>query len=744
MRDCVVQVVPLLRLHHLGDRRFDYLVPEGLANEVAVGSVVFVPFGRRRVRAIVVRTGPRRDEGPAELKFIEAVAEDRVPAELLQLAEELTGRYLAPYESCLRLVAPPSSGTTGRAAGRRRNNWVLRASPVAGEERDGRAAAVRLTAKQRAVLDAIPAAGAALSEVCSRAGAGPGVVRTLAAKGVVELTAPPDAASESGAGTADDTEAADTPPTPPPTLWPEQGGAVERLIEAYEQPGFAERLLWGVTGSGKTEVYLRVVAHALSQGGGVILLVPEIALTPQMIARVRARFGHAVGVLHSGLAAGERLREYRRIARGDARVVIGARSAVFAPVCNLRLIIIDEAHDSSYKQEESPRYHAGTVARMRLRRFGGLLVEGSATPALETIGSARQRIRLAGRAAGAMPECEAVDMRRQGGGLLLAPRCQDALAATLRRNEQAILLLNRRGYASHVHCDACGHVMMCADCELSLTYHSFERKLVCHHCGRVYSQPALCPECGEVPLTRANPGTERLDRELRNLVPHELVFRLDSDVLTSGTRVHALLDAFAASRPGVLVGTQMVAKGHDFGDVTLVIVADADTGLYVPDFRAAEKTFQLLTQVSGRAGRAERPGRVLVQTWNPEVPCIKMALARDERGFYREELKNRRRLGYPPFTQLVRLLTVADDAERAQMGAQYLAEQLSAHFSARELRGPVRLPMLRRRHRWHLLVAAADGDRARAIVGQALSQLREPYRQRGVDILVDVDPQSFG
>jgi primosomal protein N' (replication factor Y) len=286
--------------------------------------------------------------------------------------------------------------------------------------------------------------------------------------------------------------------------------------------------------------------------------------------------------------------------------------------------------------------------------------------------------------------------------------------------------------------------MMCADCELSVTYHSQERRLVCHHCGRSYVQPPLCPKCGEAPLTRADPGTERLDKELRSLVPKDKVFRLDSDVLSSGARVHALLEGFAAARPGVLVGTQMVAKGHDFGDVTLVIVADADTGLYMPDFRAAEKTFQLLTQVSGRAGRAERPGRVLVQTWNPEVPCIKMALERNEQGFYGQELENRRRLEYPPFTQLVRLLTVADDGERAQSGAQYLVEQLSRHFPARELRGPVRLPTLRGRSRWHLLVAARDGERARSIIRRAMAQLQKPYRDRGVSILVDVDPQSFG
>jgi primosomal protein N' (replication factor Y) len=424
-------------------------------------------------------------------------------------------------------------------------------------------------------------------------------------------------------------------------------------------------------------------------------------------------------------------------------VVVGARSAVFAPVANVRLIIIDEGHDSSYKQEEEPRYHARTVAELRLRNTGGLLLEGSATPPAESASRPAQCLRLTRRAAGTTPVCEVVDMRRQGGGLLLAPRCRDALAETLRRGEQAIVLLNRRGYAGHVHCDLCGHVMMCGACELSLTYHSTVRRLVCHHCGRSYTQPPVCPSCGEAPLTRAAPGTERLDRELRALVPHEQVFRMDSDVLTSGTRAQALLHAFESARPAVLVGTQMVAKGHDFADVTLVVVADADTGLYVPDFRAAERTYQLLTQVAGRAGRAERPGRVLVQTWNPDVPCIRMALQQDEQAFYEQELESRKRLGYPPFADLIRLMTVADDGERAQVGAQYLVERLSPHFGVHELRGPVRLPTLRGRSRWHLMVAAVDGARARAIVRQAMAQLQEPYRRRGVTLLVDVDPQSF-
>ena len=727
-----MQLVPLLRLRHLGDRLFDYLVPPELEKLVGAGSVVSAPFGRRMVRAVVVGERGCEDATATNLRFIETVSDDIVPQELLDLARSLSERCLCSFESCLRLIAPPVIGARGES-GAARKSWVVRisGSPTGLDVEKS----ARLTPRQMALLGAVPPEGIAVTLLLAQVGVGRGVLRRLAAKGFVELVEAPASLKWAEKSTA--------APSDMPVLWPEQELAVADLIAAYAETGVAERLLWGITGSGKTEVYLRLLARALEDGHGAVLLVPEIALTPLMIGRVRARFGNRVGVLHSGLSRGERAREYRRIASGDAPLVVGARSAVFAPVKNLRLIIVDEAHDTSYKQEEEPRYHARTVAQMRLELRGGLLIEGSATPSVESMRRSEGRLRLSRRAAGTQPVCEVVDMRRQGAGLLLAPLSREALAETLRRGEQAIVLLNRRGYAGHVHCDLCGHVMMCGDCELSLTYHSRLRRLLCHHCGRAYSQPALCPSCGGAPLTRGAPGTERLDQELRALVPHEQVFRMDSDVLSSGTRVQAILETFAAARPAVLVGTQMVAKGHDFPEVTLVLVADADTGLYVPDFRAAERTFQLLIQVAGRAGRAERPGRVLVQTWNPDVPCIRMALEQDERGFYREELAVRERLGYPPFADLIRLMTVAQVPTRAQIGARYLVERLAPHFPAQELRGPSRLPTLRGRDRWHLLVAARDGERARAIVGQAMAQLAGPYRRRGVTLLVDVDPQSF-
>jgi primosomal protein N' (replication factor Y) (superfamily II helicase) len=739
----IARVVVLLRLHHLGDRQFDYLVPEHLAEAVSPGAVVTVPFGKRTARAVVLETGVRAEVPPGGLRSIEAVAAERVAMELLDLARAISKRYLCSLESCLRLVAPVGSvGARVKSARRRKDRVVATAVP-------GAEILAKLTVKQRGVLDAIPAEGVSRRELCTRAGVGRGVLDALERKGLVEFRESEERPTEEPEGTEGPGFDPGVPGAGaagaegPPTLWPEQEQAVRNLVAAFDEPGLESRLLWGITGSGKTEVYLRLVDHAAKAGRGAIILVPEIALTPQTIARVKGRFGGRVGVFHSGLPQRERVREYRRVASGEAAIVVGARSAVFAPVADLGLIIIDESHDNSYKQEEEPRYQVRTVAELRLQRRGGLLLEGSATPAVESMGHPAERVRMSRRAAGTPPRLEVVDMRRQGAGLLLAPRSRDALAEVLRRGEQAIILLNRRGYAGYVHCDSCGFVLVCTDCELSLTYHRRDRRLLCHHCGRAYPQPTACPKCGEAPITRGAPGTERLDRELRALVPGEQVFRLDSDVIGTGGRAQTILHDFAAAHPAVLVGTQMVAKGHDFPDVTLVIVADADVGLYVPDFRAAERTFQLLTQVAGRAGRAERPGRVLVQTANPAVPCIRMALEGDEEAFYAEELAVRERLGYPPYADLIRLVTSSVEADRAQAAGRHLVEQLQPYFPPGELYGPASLPRLRARYRYQVMVAARQGERARTIIGQAIAQLQEPYRRRGVVLLVDVDPLSF-
>ena len=738
----VAEVVPLLRVRPLGDRLFDYAVPSEWAELISVGSVVRVPFGARRTRGVVVGVGERPMEAVAGLREIEGVEPRSISSELLDLAEIVRSRYLASLESCLRLVVPPTSKGVGSRSVRSRLQWVFprpQVNPGADQDHDAAregSLETSLTTKQRRLLDQIPVQGMSARLACEQAGVGRSVLTALVRKGLAKLGEAPT--SLDGAGRTDAIEGRTGP-----ELSAEQVMALERLMTDYHEPRVVRRQIWGVTGSGKTEVYLQLAERVLAEGAGVIMLVPEIALTPLMIHRVKKRFGDLVGIMHSGLTASQRREQYERIADGTARVVVGARSAVFAPVSRLRLVIVDESHDTSYKQEEEPRYDARTVAELRLKGADGLLVEGSASPAVEAMIRPQECIRLTERVTGELPSCEVVDMRRQGGSGVLAPVIREQLARTCREGEQAIVLLNRRGYSGHVHCETCGHVMMCEACELSLTYHSGTRRLMCHHCGRWYPQPGVCPACGKAPLTRGAPGTERLEQELRKLVPKENLFRLDSDVLTSGTRVKQILERFSVASPGVLLGTQMVAKGHDFPHVTLVVVADADTGLYVPDFRAAERTYQLLTQVGGRAGRSGRAGRVLVQTWNPDVPCIRMALDRDEEGFYRRELGIRERLGYPPYSELVRVIVAAEQSDKGRRGAEYLRERLSPHFGSDELRGPARLPALRGMSRWHLLIAAAEGERARSIVGQAVSQLRGPYRSRGIRLSTDVDPLAF-
>ncbi len=730
----IAQVVPLLRLPSLGDRHFDYVVPGEMAGRVAVGSVVRVPFGKRQARGVVVGTGWNASADAAlDLKSIESAEERTVSPELMLLAENVAQRYMATLESCLRLVVPPAPSSVGSGSSRRTDDWVFRSRPGDGCDSTD----TSLTTKQAVLLALIPVDGLPYKVALDQAGVGKSVMAGLAQKGLVRVAAAPHGTSDGGS--LDSGRQIGSWPT----LAAEQERAVELLAPELEGTEVSSRQLWGVTGSGKTEVYLHLTKSALSRGYGVILLVPEIALTPLMIGRVRDRFGDLVGVIHSGLTPSQRRQEYARIADGEARVVVGARSAVFSPVRDLRLVIIDESHDNSYKQEETPGYLTRSVAQMRLEGDGGLLVEGSASPAVEAISDPSSYVRMRERVKGVLPVCEVVDMRHRSGGGVLAGVTREALAETIRRGEQAIVLLNRRGYSGHVYCEACGHVMMCGECELSLTYHSRTKRLVCHHCGRTFAQPAICPECNEAPLVRGGPGTERLAEEISHLARAEHVYRLDSDVITSGTRAQRILHEFSSSRPGVLVGTQMVAKGHDFPEVTLVVVADADMGLYVPDFRAAERTYQLLTQVSGRAGRADRPGRVLVQTWNPDVPCIRMALDREDEAYYLREEAIRERLGYPPFTELVRLVMVGEQPLVVQKAAQHLAGLLRQHFDDHEVRGPARLASLRGKSRWHVVVSSEKGDRARAIVGQAIAQLKGPYRGRGVGLLVDVDPYTF-
>jgi len=623
-------------------RAFTYEVGEG----VGKGAIVSAPFGRQRVRGIVVSVD---DEAPAGIDpvSIEEVVGD-VPPALVDLALWLADYYGSTPARALALVGPQ-------------------------------------TPKRRKVQ-------------------------------------PPPAERQALVA-----EAA------PVSLSDEQTAAVARIVSGIDA-GRGAFLLYGATGSGKTEVYLQACAAALERGLGAIVLVPEIALAPQTVGRVRARFGDRVAILHSALTDAERRDERERIASGEARIVVGARSAVFAPVRGLGLIVVDEEHDASYKQDSDPRYDARTLAAKRAALEGAVAVYGSATPRPESW-ERLERLELGGRVTGALPPVQVVDLRREAGYPLSAPLLRE-LRGVADRGGKAILLLNRRGVAPALHCRACGSTIRCPNCDVALVLHQ-ERELRCHHCGHAQPSPAECPACESTELARLGAGTQKLERELAREFPELELIRLDADTTAKPEELTAALRRFAETERVVLLGTQMVAKGHHFAGVELAAVVDADTALALPDFRAEERTFQLITQLAGRSGR-DAPGRVLVQTFQPDARPIAYAARHDVTRFLAEEVERRRDLGYPPFRHLVRIVVSGPDPGPVQKAL----EELRAGLPGVELLGPAPLLRLRGRHRAQLV---AKTERPRAVATEAarlLAAAAPAMRRAGLTAVVDVDPQS--
>jgi primosomal protein N' (replication factor Y) (superfamily II helicase) len=521
----------------------------------------------------------------------------------------------------------------------------------------------------------------------------------------------------------------------PARLSADQSTAVERVVGAIDAGG-GHFLLYGPTGSGKTEVYLQAAAAALERGLGTIVLVPEIALAPQTVGRFRARFGDSVAILHSALTEAERRDERERIARGEARVVVGARSAVFAPMHGVGLICVDEEHDPSYKQESDPRYDARTVAAKRAALEGAVALYGSATPRPESW-ERLERLELHERLGARLPPVRIVDLRREAGYPLSAPLLA-ALGKLAEEGGKAILLLNRRGIAPAVHCRACGTTLRCTDCDVALVLHR-EGALRCHHCGYSEPEPEECPVCRSVELARIGAGTQRLERELRAKVPELELIRLDADTVARPEELAGALRRFRDAERAVLLGTQMVAKGHHFAGVELAAVVDGDTGLALPDFRAEERTFQLVTQLAGRSGR-DAPGRVLVQTFQPDARPIALAARHDVPRFLADELARRKELGYPPYRHLVRIV-VSGPAERAPLAL--LEELRSGLDGSGELLGPAPLLRLRGRHRAQLVVKTREPRRVAAQAARLLAAAAPAMRKAGVTAVVDVDPQSL-
>ena len=521
----------------------------------------------------------------------------------------------------------------------------------------------------------------------------------------------------------------------PETLSGSQVAAVAAIVEELDARRGAHFLLSGATGSGKTEVYLQACAAALARGLGAIVLVPEIALAPQSVGRFRARFGDGVAILHSGLTDAERRDERERIASGEARIVVGARSAVFAPMHDLGLIVVDEEHDAAYKQESDPRYDARTVAAKRAALEGAVAVYGSATPRPESWHTLR-RLELGGRLGRDLPTVRLVDLRHEAGYPLSAPLLA-ALGSVAEEGGKAILLLNRRGLAPAIHCRACGRTRRCGACDVALVLHDTGR-LTCHHCGYSEQQPTTCPTCGSADLARLGAGTQRLEQELAAKFPELELVRLDADAFDDPEQLARALERFAAADRAVLLGTQMVAKGHHFSGVTLAAVVDADTGLGMPDFRAEERVFQLVTQLAGRSGR-DGPGRVIVQTFDPEARPFVFARLHDVAGFNDGELERRRELGYPPYGHLVRILVSGPLAEPPLL----LLRELRGRLQGCTVVGPAPLLRLRGRHRAQLI---AKTDVPRQVAAQAaglLAAAASAMRRDALTAVVDVDPQTL-
>jgi primosomal protein N' (replication factor Y) len=701
---------------------FDYLLPEAMGH-VGVGSILKVPFGHQRMMGVVVEVAAASSVAPEKLVAPLEALELGVAPELVGLALRVAEEYCSTPARALGLVLPPKGNErTGLVA-----ELTDAGRAAIGTDADG----PRVGERQRAALEALAAGPVAATGLPADHGA----LRRLQARGLIEMSARARPRRPGGAGVG-------ARRREPPPLTAEQASALETVTAALGT-GHAELLLHGVTGSGKTEVYLRAADTALRGGRGVIVLVPEIALTPQIVARFRDRFGDTVAVLHSKLSAGERHDEWLRLRRGEARVAVGPRSAVFAPVSDLGLIVVDEEHDASYKHEGDPRYDARRVAAMRARDAGAVLVAGSATPRPESV-HALQRIRLAQRVDGQpLPAVEVLDMRGIRGAL--HPDTTEALAGVRRAGRKAIVLLNRRGWSNFLSCQSCGRAWECPQCDVTLVLHRSAGTVSCHHCGHVERAPQSCPDCGSQSVTRHGAGTERLEHDLREALGGEAfpVFRLDSDTAAHKGAIERMLARFEAADAGVLVGTQMVAKGHDFPDVALGVVLDADATLRFPDFRAEERTFALVAQLAGRAGRGARDGRVLVQTMAPDARAILLAARHDADGFLAEELARRKALSYPPFADLIRVVC-SSDSDAAPAAATEAAAAVRAalgELPSGTVLGPAPLFRLRGRVRSQLVVKSADRVAVVRLVGAAVGTVAADRIHKDASFAVDVDPQ---
>ena len=739
----VLDVEPVLDEDLLRLARFAaeyYLAPIGEAVRAMIPGDL-PPWGNRRISLTNAGAiAPPRN--PAEQHLVELLLER--PRSRLAEIQRLSG-----IPDLAKVVAQLAA--QGRISieepDRRGTRYVKAVELRPGDPEEQREACGRSPAG-RAVVDYLRALDrpATVRELTAAVGCGSGVIRRLGSLGLLrEFTQP----ERLGLGRHRlSRQLGDRRPL---ELREDQQTAVEHLQTALRAGGFKPFLLRGMTGAGKTEVYLRAVEETLRQGRNAILLVPEIALVPALASTCRLRFGNDLAILHSNLGSAERQQEWERLRRGSARVVLGPRSALLSPLGNLGLIVVDEEHESSYKQDKTPRYNGRDLALVRARHHDATVLLVSATPSLESrhnmnIGKlgGLELVKRVGH--GQLPESVLVDLRREKarlrpGEVHFSSRMCEAIEASVTAGEQVILLRNRRGYAPVLLCRACGENFPCEDCGLPLTFHRREGRLLCHYCNDNRPAPAACPSCAEEALEPIGAGTERVEEQFRELFPGVTVDVLDADATRRAGGAAAVLESFSNGRSQVLIGTQMVAKGHHFPRVSLSGVLFADTYLGFPDFRAVERTYALLTQIAGRAGRGDRPGKVVVQTYHPDHYAIRAVLEHDDPSFVREEMSFRRTFHYPPFTRMVQLVAQHKKRERGEQGLQETAKRLLAHPLAAGIRfaGPAPAPLERLRGKWRfqLLLRGTSGARVRRLVREVLAKHPNP------DVSVDVDPYDL-
>lgn len=729
-------------------REFDYAIPRELEGRVEVGSRVRIPFGNREVFGVV--TELLRESTQTNLRYIVRVvgAKSLITPRVLELAKWIAEYYCCAPETALKSVLPTAVRQKEKGF---KEQLYARTIPTSGEM-------PKLTKRQQEIFNILeehrelPLAG-----LCKLAECTTETVRRLEDKGLIVIT----------------TEIAERDPyadevigqTKPLPLNSDQEKSLKRVIEVMDLPAGTPQtrtfVLHGVTGSGKTEVYLQAIAHALEQGKGAIVLVPEISLTPQTVERFKARFSHGklktlVAVLHSHLSSGERHDEWHKIRQGRARIVIGARSAVFAPVDPLGLIIVDEEHEHSYKQEEAPRYNARDVAVVRGKMDDATIVLGSATPSMESYYNVTkgkyELLELPVRADDKkMPIVRVMDMRyearKESGPPMFSPQLKEAMIQRLERNEQTILFLNRRGYSTSLQCPDCGFVAECPNCSVSLTFHRRDAKLACHICGFEDRAPTVCPEkeCRSKAIRYSGVGTERVEENLGRMFPHARIQRMDSDLMKRKDDYRAALNEFKAGKTDILIGTQMIAKGLHFENVTLVGVIYADLALHIPDFRAGERTFQLLTQVAGRAGRGDIEGEVYVQSFSPFHPAIQYSRRHDFEGFYEQEIEFREQLKYPPALRVALLTLRGRNEEKVSFTAEHLKrelDKLTEKFPEMILAGPAPAPLMRAEtfYRYQIMIRVGPMSR----FSRELAVINEKFGlPDDLRLTIDIDPVNL-